>query len=129
MYNNYKNGTEAWWAMKDALDVEKKINEAVDEMCGSFEQIISELEDACNERDEVTEERDQLQTELDEVKANFEELVSSKQEMITQFTNLKVAAEAISRHATRVLVLLGALNDVQEGADDSSDGTPGDGRS
>ena len=129
MYNNYRNGTEAWWAMKEAIDVEQTMSDAMDNMCGAFEQLVGELDDACEQRDEAIEERDQLQKDLDEVTENYEELISSKQEMITQFTNMKVAAGAIERHATRVLIQLGALNDVQEGSGDSSSGTAGDGGS
>ena len=129
MYNQYQNGTDAWWAMKEAIDVHKDLEQQVDNVADTFESVIDQLDTAVNDREEMEEERDQLQRDFDDLQEKYDTLRTGVDlsHMIALITKLKLAAEAIDTYATNSLIYLGALNDVQEGDSNSSDGAAGDG--
>lgn len=131
MYNRYTNGSESWWAMKEATEAHKDLQDRVDEVESVMENLVEQLDTALGDREEMEEERDQLQRDLDDMTVKYETLHGATDlvEVITLITNLKVAAEAIDTFATNRLVELGALNDVQESTDAGGDGAAGDGGS
>lgn len=125
MHNSYKNGTKAWWIMKEAMVAEDTFESALTDMACAFETACSDIDDLEQELDELTEERDQLQRDYDDAKARLDEFEHLNPELITLLTNLKTASEAMDKYCTAKLENLGALN-VQESDSDSSDGTGGD---
>lgn len=129
MFNRYVKGSEAHFAMQEAIGTCKDLQENVDEVEDTFETIIEQLDTALCEREEMEEERDQLERDLEDMTEKYETLhaATDLKYLIDLMSKLKLAAEAIDTYATNKLVYLGALNDVQEGDSDSSDGAAGDG--
>lgn len=129
IYNSYPNGSEPWWATKEAKGCMDGLDDARDAIEGTFEEIIGQMDTAISDRDEMEEERDQIQRDHDDLKEKYETLhaATDMNELINEITKMKLAAEAVVTYTTNKLIDLGALNDVQESDTDSGPGTTVDG--
>lgn len=131
MYNSYRNGSDAWWAMQEAIGAHKDLEDATDVIATTFEQIIGELDDAHAQCEEMELERDNLAEKYDEIKDKFDcfDAASSLKTSIQLLEDLSKAANAIVKYTDNKLAYVRTLEDVQKGDSDSSDGTAGDGGS
>lgn len=127
MYNRYQNGTEPWWAMKEALEVHKDLQERVDAVEDTFESIIDQLDTAIADREEMEEERDQAQTDLDELQTKFEAF--EPEEIIKLLDSVESATSAVVKYCVQTRMKVREAYNVQESDSDSSDGAAGDGGS
>ena len=127
MYNGYTNGSEAWYAMRDAEQVVDDLKSAQNEIESVFERIIDELDTAIGDRDDFEDDLSRLQTEHDELKQKYDSLHATRQDLIPVLTDLMVGAARVEAFAKAGLVALGALNETTD--PDNSDRDSGDGGS
>lgn len=125
MYNHYKNGTQAWWAMKEAIQAETDLEDAVGNAASTMESIIEDFDDACQQRDDAEDERDQAQADLEEAKAKLE--VFNPEEIINRLNDIEFAAAAVVKYCVKTRMDIREAYNVPESNSDSSDGDSGDG--
>lgn len=126
MYNRYKNGTEAYFAMQDAITAVDDLDSSKVGVEDLLERLVDEIDTYEADNKELEEERDQLQRDFDDEREKFMELhaLTDLNEIINHMTQLKLAGEAIVRFADEKLVAAGALNASKDS--DSDSGTGGD---
>lgn len=66
--NNYINGSEPWYACKEANEAIRDFDSATDEFTSILDTLVAQLSDVCDERDEAIEEKKILEQELRETK-------------------------------------------------------------
>ena len=99
MYNHYKNGSQAWWAMKEAIQAETDLEDAVSNAANCMESIIEDFDDACQQRDDAEDERDQAQADLEEAKAKLE--VFNPEEIIKRLNDIEFTAAAVVKYCVK----------------------------
>lgn len=129
MYNHYKSGTPAWWAMQEAIDASKQMGETQENVEQILGQLVESVDEIADERDQIQEERDQLELDLEAAEEKLKESPIDFNKLIELLDNVKLAGQGLVTYAESSEKKLREQYDVQESDSDSSGGTADDGGS
>ena len=127
MYNNFRKGTAANWACKEAIGAMDSLESAQGEIEAVFEDILGQLEAAEEEHDDLEQENSDLRQELEDLQEKYDAIHGASDELITLLTEVKQVGKKMDVWATGRLVSMGALNESKD--TDSGAGDPGAGSS
>jgi DNA repair ATPase RecN len=81
MYNSFRKGTEAHWAMQESIGAHQELTKAVDTVEDTLENLCGQIDTFEEEIEEISQERDDLLTKVETLEEDTQQIITFLKEM------------------------------------------------